>query len=1301
MSNNFCHLHCHTEYSLLDSMNKIPDILDKAKDDGMPAVAITDHGALYGALNFYLEAKKRDIKPIIGCEVYVAPKHRKDKGNADVQSGYHLVLLAKNNKGLNNLLKIGSKAYFEGFYYKPRVDKDMLKEHSDGLIALSACLQGEVSVKYMKEGLESACETAKEYSKIFPNAFYLEMQANMIEDQKILNEGIGEISQRTGIPRVATNDCHYLNIEDKKAHDVLYCIQTNSNVYDDSRLFSAGELDFKTTKEMYQKINDKEALENTVKIADSCDVEFELDTYKYPVFPTTKSVDDDFADLARQGLEKRLKQGEILNVDQYRDRLEHEIKIITDMGFPGYFLIVQDFINWAKEQGIPVGPGRGSAAGSLVAYSLGITNIDPLPYNLLFERFLNPERISMPDIDVDFCERRREKVLHYVSEKYGEENVAQITTFGSMKAKGAIRDVGRAYGFTFQETDQIAKLVPDGKKIKEAIEIEPDLKSLYDNNDSIKELLDTSIKLEGLSRHASTHAAGVVIADKPLSEYTPLYKAKTGETVSQFDMNMIEKEGLIKFDFLGLRTMTTIQDTIDSIKKIEGKSLDLDTLSVDDVNTYKLFASGKTDGMFQVESKGMQDYLKKLGPNEFEDIIAMLALYRPGPLGSGMIDSYMQRRAGEEEVVYPLPELEETLRPTYGIIVYQEQVMEIARVMSGYSLGEADILRKAMGKKKPEEMAKQHDKFISGAKQNGFSEEKAEEIFALIEKFAEYGFNKSHSASYALISYWTGYFKTHYPIHFMASLLSNESENDEKVLRYIGTCKDLGIEILRPDINKSLKNFQVENKNGLRYGFGAIKGLGGEAINNIVEERNENGEYINFKDFCKRINTRKVNKKCIDALIWSGALDCFEVPRNRMSSALDEVIKITHKKNKNFIPGQGSLLSLLGEDEQENQIGGMGYETEFDNVPESDLRTILEKELETLGYFFSSNPLLDFQKEISERSDCISLEQTKDLEENTKVIIPCLQTQTKTMYDKNGNKMAFLDIKDMKGEGTAILFSKTYKKYENMIGDMLTPLVVVGNLGEEKFDKASIKVNQIFTLEEFLKQPPQKNNTKKENENNCQKRSKLFNNRDEDTEDSNDADNKETLKDHKNATNIESNKKANSSDSTNSASMSAKDKFKLKNKKRGQKKSEKPKKIYKNIVTFDPKNEMCNINIDCNEINFNQKMDELKQIFKNHSGERKACLWLNNFYYKEIPCDISMELGEDWKVNFTPDFQEEVNRWFAENKLEKKNNHIFEKKLSSQKTSENKSINSSKGSQEDCSCPPLEEDSNMVIGLSL
>ncbi len=870
----FVHLHCHTEYSLLDGAIRLKDLCNRAKDFGMPAAAITDHGNLFGATHFYKNCKDVGIKPIIGCEVYTCLDHT-DKSSEFAKKRNHLILLAENNTGYANLVRLVTKGYLDGFYFKPRVDKKLLRKYSEGLICLSACIAGEIPRAIESGDMDKALEITKEYLDIFPDRFYLELQVNGLEAQKRANVGLMEIAEKTGIPLVATNDCHYLNADDVDAHGLLLCIQTQTNILDPKRMqFDSTDLFYKSAEQMQKEFSHvPEAITNTVRIAERCNVEMTFGKHYFPVYevPSQMTPASEFRRLAEEGLEKRIEQHpdqNSIDVEAYRARLAYEIDVILGMGFPDYFLIVQDFINWAKNSGIPVGPGRGSAAGSLVAWALRITNLDPIPYNLLFERFLNVERVSLPDIDVDFCERRRGEVIRYMVDKYGEDSVAQITTFGKMKAKAAVKDVGRALAIPYAMTDKIAKLIPESPKmtVKKALEEEPDLKTLYDTDADVSKLLDTSMRLEGLSRHASTHAAGLVVSDKPMTEYLPLYRGKKGELVTQFDMKMVENVGLVKFDFLGLRTMTLIQDTLDAIEH-QGKTVpNLDTLPLTDVATYELYARGDTDGIFQVESSGMRQYLRQLKPNCFEDVIAMLALYRPGPLGSGMVDEFIKRKHGEVEVTYPHESLTDCLRDTYGVIVYQEQVMQIAQIIAKYTLGGADLLRRAMGKKDPAAMAKERSTFVDGAVANNIDAKKANEIFDLMEKFAEYGFNKSHSAAYALISYHTAYLKVHFKVEFMAALMTSEMGNQDKLLKYVAACKAMDIEVLQPSVNDSIRAFSaLESK--VVFGLGGIKGVGDEAIKEIMEARKADGPYLSFFDFACRVTLSKVNKKVMEALI--------------------------------------------------------------------------------------------------------------------------------------------------------------------------------------------------------------------------------------------------------------------------------------------------------------------------------------------------------------------------------------------------------------------------------------------------
>ena len=830
----FVHLHVHSEYSLLDGAIRFSELVPMAKQMNMPAVAVTDHGNLFGAVNFYKAAKKEGIKPIIGCEVYVAPGSRKDKspGKNNEAGGYHhLLLLAQNKEGYKNLLKLVSSGYTEGFYYKPRIDKELLEAHSEGLIASSACLHGEIPQYYLHGQPDKAEACARWFKERFEGRFYLELMENGIPEQGDVNKQLVELSKTLDLPLIATNDCHYLRKEDAKAHDVLLCIQTGKTIDQSDRMrFLTDHFYFKSPEEMTRAFGDiPEALTNTVLIAEQCDFDLEFGNYYFPRFPLPDDVglEDLMEARVREGYEQRLEEIKRQDpirlekeAERYHARLERELGIIKQMGFAGYFLIVADFISYAQGKGIAVGPGRGSAAGSLVAYSLRITDIDPIRYNLLFERFLNPERRSMPDIDIDFCMLRRDEVLRYVTERYGEENVAQIITFGKMQARAVVRDVGRVLGMSYDEVDRIAKLIPEGIKmtLEKALQQEPRLKGMADSNAQVKDLLDIARSLEGLSRHASTHAAGVVISDRPIVEHLPLYKTPKGDIVTQFDMKCVEEIGLIKFDFLGLRTLTMIEDAVRLIGK-KGEEIDVEHLALDDDDAFALLSAGDTDGVFQLESSGMKDLLTRMKPEVFEDLIALVALYRPGPLGSGMIDEFIGRKQGKIAITYELPELEPILKETYGIIVYQEQVMQIASALADYSMGQADILRKAMGKKIASVMNEQKTIFIDGAVNKGISKSLAVDIFDRIAKFGEYGFNKSHSAAYALVAYQTAYLKAHHPVEFMAALINSDKDNTDKVIRYIGECKGRGIEILPPDVNESEWDFSV-TEGKIRFGLG-------------------------------------------------------------------------------------------------------------------------------------------------------------------------------------------------------------------------------------------------------------------------------------------------------------------------------------------------------------------------------------------------------------------------------------------------------------------------------------------------
>jgi DNA polymerase-3 subunit alpha len=1069
---DFVHLHCHTEYSLLDGAIRINDLCSRTKDYGMPSVAITDHGNMYGAVTFYMTARDVGIKPIIGCEAYVAPRNRSEKtGRSPSEAGYHLVLLAKNDVGYRNLIKMVSEGFLTGFHYKPRMDKDLLRSHSEGVIALSACLGGEVSQALLRQGFDAGLEAAREYADIFPGAFYLELQENGLAEQNQVNGMLLDIAKKTGLPLVATNDCHYLEKGDYEAHDILLCIQTASCVDQKKRMrMETEELYFKPPEKMEADFSyAPEAIENTFAIAEQCNVEIELGQHHFPVYelPEGVSIEGEFRRLSKEGLEKRLAAKPDLVEEkrqEYWDRLNQEMDVISEMGFPAYFLIVQDFINWSKNNGIPVGPGRGSAAGSLVAYALRITNLDPIPYNLFFERFLNVERVSLPDIDVDFCERRRGEAIRYVSQKYGEDSVAQITTFGTMKAKAVVRDVGRALGMTFSETDKIAKLIPDELKmtIDKALEQEPELSNLAYADPKVEKLLHISKRLEGLCRHASTHAAGVVISDKPMTEYLPLYRGKKGEVVTQYDGKRVEKVGLIKFDFLGLRTMTVIQDCLKLIEQ-QGKPVpDLDSMTLDDPKAYEIFASGDTDGIFQVESAGMRRYLRMLKPTCFEDIIAMLALYRPGPLESGMVEDFIQRKQGLKEVAYPHPCLEDTLQATYGVIVYQEQVMRIAQVMANYSLGEGDLLRRAMGKKVAAEMAAQRQRFLSGARENGIPESKANEVFDLMELFAKYGFNKSHSAAYALIAYYTAYLKAHYPVEFMAALISSELSNPDKVFRYMNSCRDMKVAVDSPNVNASQRDFSICDGR-IVFGLGGVKNVGDEAIREVIREREENGPYADLMDFCSRVNLRKVTKRVIEYLIKSGSMDGFGVSRAGLHAALEKAVAYGQKRAKEKACGQLSMLDMMGGGG--GLPGGVDLMREERELPEWPDDEKLKLEKEALGFFLSSHPLLAYRRKMM-RLQLSSLDDCKEFARGAAVKVGLIVTAVKEYINKRGEKMAFCQVEDLSGPAELTMFADVYQVAKPLIAEDAPLLVEAKVDARDQNDGDEEGVKQVKLLAE-------------------------------------------------------------------------------------------------------------------------------------------------------------------------------------------------------------------------------------------
>ncbi len=1045
---NFVHLHVHTYYSLLDGAAPIWKLAERAKELRMPALAVTDHGNLFGAIEFYETMQRAGIKPCIGCEVYIltqGSRHIKDINQKGALA--HLTLLAKNREGYENLCQLISSSYLEGFYYKPRIDKELLSEHHGGLIALSGCLKGEVS-KALEEGrAEDARASAEFYAKLFDDdRFYLEIQDHGLPEQEGIREELINLGRELGVGLVATNDVHYIDRDDSASHDALLCIQTGKNLDDEKRMkLATDEFYLKSPDEMRELFSDiPEALDNTVAIAERLNLEFDFNTYHFPKFvpPEKKDLATYLKDQTFEGLEKRWSHisknkdnSDELRI-RYHDRLNEELKVITSMGFAGYFLIVADFISYARGVELPVGPGRGSAAGSLVAYCLGITNIDPIEHDLLFERFLNPERISMPDADIDFCMRRRDEVIDYVSKKYG--NVSQIITFGKMKARAVIRDVGRVMGIPYGDVDRIAKLIPAtiGMTLKQAIEIEPKLRDMAKKQEQVARLLEIARSLEGFPRHASTHAAGVVISDRPLPELVPLYKGQRDEIVTQFDMKCVEKVGLIKFDFLGLKTLTVIDDCIKIVETRTGKKIDIDEIPLDDMDVYAKLSDGDTAGVFQLESSGMTDLVIKLKPNLFADIVALVALFRPGPLGSGMVDDFINRKHGRIAIKYELPQLEEILKETYGVIVYQEQVMRIANLLASYNLGEADILRRAMGKKKPEEMAKQQERFIRGALKNKISKVKAERIFQLMAMFAEYGFNKSHSAAYALVAYQTAYLKTHYPTAFMAALLTTEKNNTDKILFYINDCKSHGINILPPDVNESLRDFSVVGENIIRFGLAAVKNVGDSAIESIVKVRDEGGPFTSLFNLCERVDSRKVNRRVVESLIKCGAFDFTNAPRAALLAALDRAMDMAASSQRDRINGQTRLFDILSED------GTTSADPDLPDVSEWAERQLLAYEKESLGFYITGHPLAQYEELMSQyaNTDTTDLSQVGDKQE---VRLGGVVSKLREITTRRGDRMGFITLEDLKGSVEVVVFSDVYAESHLLIKSD-QPIFVIG-----------------------------------------------------------------------------------------------------------------------------------------------------------------------------------------------------------------------------------------------------------------
>ncbi len=1062
----FVHLHNHTEYSLLDGAQPIGALVRRAKELGMDAVAMTDHGNLFGAVKFYQAAKKEGVRPILGCEVYVAPGSRFDRSGAPggrSKPYWHLVLLAENDTGFRNLVRLASYAYLEGFYYKPRVDKELLREYREGLIALSACLAGEVPSRILQGDMAGARQAALEYREIFGEGnFFLELQDHGIPGQERVGEGLRAIAQETGIPLVVTNDCHFLTREDHVAHDVLICIGTGRKRDERGRMHYTPEHYFKSGEEMLARFPDlREAVERTAEIAARCEVELELGRHHVPEFPVPEgeTLESVFRQKVREGFEERRPTWERMaregtlrhSLDEYEARLEREIETIVQMGFPGYFLIVWDFIRHAREQGIPVGPGRGSAAGSLVAYCLRITDIDPLQYDLLFERFLNPERVTMPDIDIDFCYRRRGEVIEYVTRKYGRENVAQIITFGTMAARAVVRDAGRVLDFPYAEVDRIAKLVPGepGARLEDAIRDVPRLKEMWEKDPRVRELLEIALRLEGLSRHASTHAAGVVITPRPVIEYAPLFKSTRDEITTQWAKDEVEAIGLLKMDFLGLKTLTLIADTLDSIARSGEEPPDLDRVPLDDAPTYELFARGDTSGLFQFESSGMREILRRMKPERFEDLVALNALYRPGPLGSGMIDDFIERRHGRVEVSYPHPTLEPILRETYGVIVYQEQVMQIASTMAGYSLGEADLLRRAMGKKKKEVMEAERERFLSRAVERGIAKEDAARVFDLMAHFAGYGFNKSHSAAYALVAYRTAYLKAHWPRHFMAALLTSEKDHTDKLVEYIAECRARDIEILPPDVNRSGRFFEVEEE-GIRFGLAAIKGVGEGSVDAILEARERVGRFRHLDDLCREVDRRAMNRKVLEALVKSGALDSLG-DRARLFAAIDGALERGARHAEDLAVGQGALFGDATEAFQPPPLPEVS--------PWSD-RERLEGEKEALGFYLSGHPL----EEHADRLADVTTHRVADLSGGGEVVVGGLVGSVKRKRTKAGDLMAVFHLEDTTGQVECLVWPRTFREIDHLLEEGRA--VVVRGRAEVSGSDVRLLVEGIQPLED-------------------------------------------------------------------------------------------------------------------------------------------------------------------------------------------------------------------------------------------
>ncbi len=1059
---DFIHLHVHTQYSLLDGACRIKELVKKASGMGMTALGMTDHGNMFGAVDFYLACTKANIKPIIGCEAYITPFSRFEK-NTDQKGICHITLLAKDNLGYANLMKLVSTGYLEGFYYKPRIDKEVLSRLAKGLIGTSGCLKGEVCGHLLKGNFEAAVKAADDYRHIFePGCYYIEYMDHGLPEQRKINQDLMRIAERLGLPTVATNDVHYLEHDQHVAHETLLCIQTQTTLSDSHRMrFGTDQFYFKDAREMKNTFQwAPDAISNTLEIAEKVNVKLDFDQYHLPTYtpPANMTNEQYLRSLCEEGLIKRY--GKV--TPELQHRLEHELSTIESMGFVSYFLVVWDFISYAKKTGVPVGPGRGSAAGSLVSYLLGITDLDPIKYGLLFERFLNPGRRSMPDIDIDFCYERRGEVIDYVTRKYGKDNVAQIITFGSMQAKAAVRDVGRAMGVSYGDVDRIAKLIPNeiGITIEEALNVEPQLREAVEGDQTAKQLLSTARVLEGLNRHASIHAAGVVIADKPLMEYVPLFRSTDGQVTTGYDMDGVSKIGLLKMDFLGLRTLTVITDALKLIKIHKGIDIDIDHIPLDDAKAYEMLSKALALGVFQLESGGMRDLLKKMKPAEFEDLIAILALYRPGPMGSGMLDDFIKRKRGETKVSYPHPKLEECLKATYGIIVYQEQVMQISSVLAGFDMTMADDLRKAMGKKIPAEMAKMRQYFVSGClKHSAIPEAEANRLFDLIDYFAGYGFNRSHSAAYALITYRTAYLKANYPVEFMCALLTSERDNTDKVVEYVKETEHMGLVILPPDANSSFAHFSVVDNKTIRYGLLAVKNIGSGAIESIVAERQKGGPFISIFDFCHRVDLRLNNRKVVESLVKSGSFDCFKSRRAQLMAVLETALDRGTKKQQEENVGQFSFFSMV------NDEGGFSAKSEsLPDIPEWPQAQVLANEKTLLGFYLSGHPLERYQTEIKEFTDYTTGTIVNARDGQSLQLIALIKAVKLTSTKKTNERMAIVTLEDMDGDLEVVVFPSSYQKVSGYLKE--SAVVVIKGKINFKDGAAKMVVEDMAGIDE-------------------------------------------------------------------------------------------------------------------------------------------------------------------------------------------------------------------------------------------